>query len=350
MTFFKLFALFPFAFFTFQSDFIPPPPQNLHGIYVTSHTITTEAGQQMIDEFAQAGGNMIVFDVQSSGGRLAYLSQIPLSIEFDNRTDKIKNLPQLVKDLHEKNFYVVARYVLFKNDFLARSKPEWTLKKRGTNQPFFAHEGPVWLDPAHPELKEYLIDISREIALSGVDEIQFDYVRFPSGGKGGYIGYSFTNSDTVPRDQAITNAVRDLSNEIHLFGAKVSLDVFGILVWDNVSWKIIGQNIKELAHYTDAIYPMPYPSHFGRGWGGHRNPADEPYFFVQETTKKFLEQTRGERAEIRPWLQGFSMGVSRYGPAYVREQIRALNDIGIDDFAVWNAANNYRTITFPALK
>ncbi|MBI2453741.1 hypothetical protein HYV58_01015, partial [Candidatus Peregrinibacteria bacterium] len=176
-----------------------------------------------------------------------------------------------------------------------------------------------------------------------------DYVRFPEGGKGGYIGYSFTGDDVLTRDQAITQFVGELSGELHSLGVKTSVDVFGIVVWDNVSWKIIGQNIHELGKVADFIAPMPYPSHFGPGWGGHRNPADEPYFFVQETTRKFIEQTYDTPAKIRPWLQGFAMRVSRYGPNYIKDQIRALADIGINDFTIWNARNDYR-MSFPALE
>lgn len=284
---------------------------------------------------------MIVFDVQDSGGHLAYPSNLASSYDLKNRGTKIADLAATVKRLHEKGFYVVARYVLFKNGFLARARPDWTLKRKGTKSPFVSRDGPIWLDPGNPELKEYLTDVGREIAFSGVDEIQFDYVRFPEGGKGGYVGYSFTGDSAMTRDQALTSFVAEISESLHAMGVKTSVDVFGIVVWDNVSWKVIGQNVTELAKHVDAIYPMPYPSHFGYGWGGHKNPADEPYFFVQETTKKFLEQTAGSKAKIRPWLQGFALRAHNFGPNYIKEQIRALNDIGIQEFTVWNAANNY---------
>ena len=96
-----------------------------------------------------------------------------------------------------------------------------------------------------------------------MDEIQFDYVRFPEGGKGGYVGYSFTGDSAMTRDQALTSFVAEISESLHAMGVKTSVDVFGIVVWDNVSWKVIGQNVTELAKHVDAIYPMPYPSHFG---------------------------------------------------------------------------------------
>lgn len=340
---FSFFLFFPFTLFVQEAQ-IPDSNQlntPLKGIYITSHTISNKTGEALIEQFSQAGGNMIVFDVQDSWGRLAYPSNIPLSIELQNRADRIKDLALTVQRLHEKNFYVVARYVLFKNGFIAKKRPQWVLKRKKTDRVFVSRDGPVWLDPANWEFKQYIFDINREIAEAGVDEIQFDYARFPEGGKGGYIGYSFTGDDIFTRDQVITNFIAEVADQLHTLGKYVSIDVFGIVVWENISWKVIGQNIAELAKYVDAIYPMPYPSHFGYGWGGHQNPANEPYFFVQETTKKFIEQTAGTGVQIRPWLQGFSLRVSRFGPNYIKEQIRALNDINIQEFSVWNAANNY---------
>lgn len=352
MDFFHIVSFLPFLFSTASGQFNAPAVelnrQPLNGIYLTSATIVSERGRNIVDEFARLGGNMIVFDIQS-GGKLAYPSNLPLSVELDNRANLIPDLSVLIRQLHDKGFYVVTRFVLFKNGFLASKKPRWVLKRRGTQSVFVNRDGPVWLDPGNPELRDYLTEVSRELILNGADEVQFDYVRFPEAGKGGYIGYSYTGENNFSRVQTITDFVAQAASEIHALGAKVSVDMFGIVVWDNVSGRIIGQNVPELAQHVDAIYPMPYPSHFGPGWGGHRNPADEPYFFVQETTKKFLEQASGTQAAIRPWLQGFAMRVSRFSQDYIREQIRALFDIGVNQFAVWNAANNY-TVTFQGLR
>lgn len=341
MNFLPLVALIPSIVFFIETAQAPSYPDPLKGIYLTSYTVSNQQGAKLVDDWKAVGGNMIVFDIQDSGGHLAYPSNLASSFDLKNRGTKIADLATTIKSLHEKGFYVVARYVLFKNSFLARAKPEWTIKRKGTGRTFVSRDGPIWLDPGNPELKEYLIDVGREIAFAGADEIQFDYVRFPEGGKGGYVGYTFTGSDAMTRDQALTSFVAEISESLHAMGVKTSVDVFGIVVWDNVSWKVIGQNISELAKHVDAIYPMPYPSHFGPGWGGHRNPGDEPYFFVQETTKKFLEQTAGTKVKIRPWLQGFALRARSFGPNYIKEQVRALNDIGMQEFSVWNAANNY---------
>lgn len=345
MDFLSLLAVIPFSFLGSQNLDYQIPEKSLQGIYLTSQTVADRAKRDSLTEnFSKLGGNLIVFDIQDSNGRLAYPSTLPLSFELENRSEKIADLAATVESLHEKGFYVAARFVLFKNAFLARKKPEWTLKRKGTWNPFISKDGPIWLDPGNPELKEYLIGIAGEVALSGVDEVQFDYVRFPDSGSSSFIPYSFTNDNLYPRAKTITKFVSEAASILHFLGVKVSLDVFGIVVWDNVSWKVIGQNVSELAQSVDVIYPMPYPSHFGPGWGGHRNPADEPYFFVQETTKKFIEQTVGTDVKIRPWLQGFAYRVSKFGPNYIREQVKALHDIGVDEFSVWNARNSYEVM------
>lgn len=326
---------------------IPKSQEPLRGIYLTSSSIMSEAGKKTARNLAELKGNLIVVDVQS-GGRLAYPSQLPTSLEIGNSGAVIPDLANLVAQLHDQGFYVAARYVLFKNGFLAKARPFWTLKNRSGTAPFSNGEGAIWLDPTNPDLAQYLTQISLEIADAGFDEIQFDYVRFPEAGKGGAIYYSFVGDKVMTRDQAITQFVAAISKKIHEAGVNVGLDIFGIVVWDNVSWKLIGQKISDLAEHVDVLYPMPYPSHFGPGWGGHKNPADEPYFFVQETTKKFMEQTAHTSVKIRPWLQGFVMRVSRFGPQYIKDQIRALTDIGIQEFAVWNAGNSYE-VTFKAL-
>lgn len=361
MELFSVFVLAPFFLLGTPQTILPPPPpavistteaaSDLHAIYITTNTITSGRIDTLLDEFSKVGGNMIVFDIQDSGGKLAYPSNLPTSIELNNRNDHIEDLSKLVKKMHDKGFQATARFVVFKNMFLTEKKPKWALKQKGTTATFDSRDGPVWLDPGNQELKDYLIDIGRELALSGVDEVQFDYVRFPDGGQVGNPAYSFTGDATMTNVQAITHFVSEAAVEIHYFSVKVSADIFGIAVWDNVSGKHIGQSVPALGVHLDAIYPMPYPSHFGPGWGGHENPADEPYYFVQETTRKFREQSTklGGTADIRPWIQGFPMRVTNFGPQYIEDQIKGANDIGIKSYAIWNAGNNY-DVSFEALR
>ncbi len=325
-----------------------PVPEKMSGIYLTASTAAGQRGEVLIDELIKAGGNTIVMDVQA-GTKLAYASTLELSKTLNNTGTQVPDMRALVEKLHQKNIYVIGRLVLFKSPFLANIKKEWTLKDKRNGKPFSNREGAIWLDSGNNELLAYYADICRELADFGFDEIQFDYVRFPEAGKQGYVGYNYTGQETTTREQTIVNAVTMLGQALHEKGVKVGIDVFGIIVWDKVSGPIIGQNIVALAPHVDAIYPMSYPSHFGPGWGGHKNPGDEPYFFNYETTKKFLEQTAGSGAQIRPWLQGFVYRTKKFDSVYVSEEIRALKDLGVTQFVVWNAANNY-PYTFAAFK
>lgn len=341
MTFLQLVAAVVIGFSSEPAQLLPPAPPPLQGIYLTAATIGGPTGSEMLGKLASSGGSMVVFDIQS-GGKFAYPSAVSFSRELGASANVIKDLPGLVERIHDKKLFAVARFVLFKNGYLAAKRPAWTLKGKGTKMPFFNRDGAIWLDPSNDELVEYYRDVVRELVLAGVDEVQFDYVRFPEAGAGGAIGYNFEKDKEMDRDAAITAAVKVLAEEAHHLGAKASVDVFGIVVWDDISWRLIGQNVASLARHVDAIYPMPYPSHFGPGWGGHANPADEPYFFVQETTKKFLTQMAGSGAVVRPWIQGFAMAASNFGTGYIKEQIRSLRDIGVNEYSIWNASNNYQ--------
>lgn len=325
-----------------------PTPAQMSGIYLTASSMASTRGEAIIDQLIAVGGNTVVMDVQS-GNRLAYPSNLELSKELGNFSSLIPDMRAVVSKLHEKNIYVVGRFILFRNGYVAGKKKEWSLKDKRTGKPYSAHEGAIWLDPGNVELLKYYSDICGELADFGFDEIQFDYVRFPGGNRNGSIGYKFTGSETTSSEQAITDAVSYIGEALHNKGVHVGIDVFGIIVWDTVSGPLIGQNITALAPHVDAIYPMAYPSHFGPGWGGHTNPADEPYFFNYHTAQKFIEQTAGSGAAIRPWLQGFTYRVTRFDSAYMTQQITALKDLGLTQFIVWNASNNY-SYTFKAFE
>lgn len=317
------------------------PPEHPRGIYVTSHTATSQRFSEILEQVKDHGLNLVVFDIQTSGGKLAYDSKVLKVGEFGVEQVLYKDLRQFIFSLREQGIYTAARFVLFKQYELAHRKPDWALKTKGTGKPFETREGLTWLDPSHPEVQEYLLDVVRELASFGVDEIQFDYVRFPEAGKNLYIGYE-TYEKEKNREQIITDFIKKASEVVRPYRTKLSIDLFGIVVWNNgFDGRLIGQKVSELAKYVDVIYPMIYPSHFSNGFSGRQNPADDPYYFVNESLKLFQKEMIGKRAELRPWLQAFPLRVSRFSKKYIEEQIRAAKDAGVEEFALWNSGNNY---------
>jgi hypothetical protein len=57
-------------------------------------------------------------------------------------------------------------------------------------------------------------------------------------------------------------------------------------------------------------------------------------------------QPLGKTAEIRPYLQAFTLGQPHYTPAHVREQIRAAEELGISSWVLWNPRSDYDAAIF----
>lgn len=318
--------------------------KNPRGIYLTAYSVK-QSGKEFADSLASYGGNMIVFDVKA--GKLGYKSDLSQVKELNDQSGGAYNLEEWIEYLHEKNIYTVGRLVAFKDANVAAQRRDWNLMKKGTKSYWSNNEGAIWLDPTHPEVKEYLKAITLELAQKGIDEIQYDYVRFPATGTAKT--FSFVGEERgLNREQAITEFVTEMKKAVEPYGTKISVDVFGVAGWSALDASIVGQNIPELAKVVDVIYPMIYPSHFGAGYNGHPDPANDPYYFVQESTKKFLKLAEGGKAEIRPWFQGFPLGVRNFGDWYLLDQKKAINDIGLDSFVVWSPGNKY-AVTWSSL-
>jgi len=319
-----------------------PVPKDLRGIYLTAYSVKGK-GRDYADKLAAEGGNMIVFDVKA--GRVGYKSGVAAVLELGDDSRYAYDLEEYVGYLHSKNIYAVGRFVVFKDAHLAAVKPEWTLKNKVSGKSWANNEGAVWLDPSNPDYHDYIIALCVEMAQMGIDEIQFDYVRFPALGNTASMTY-LAEKDGKTRDQVITDFVRKVKVALAGYNVKIGVDVFGIVGWSDLDARIVGQKIPELSKVVDVIYPMVYPSHFGKGYHGHADPGMEPYYFVQESMKKFqvlVDEAGSEGAdvEIRPWFQGFPLGVKGFGSWYMEAQKKAINDIGVDSFVIWSPGNYY---------
>jgi hypothetical protein len=287
---------------------------------------------------------MIVFDMKETDGRLYY----PTSNEINKKAGGngrilLADPKKFIEEAHKRGIYTVARIVSFKDALMAVKKPEWAIhdfKGRIWRGP----EGQTWLDPSLPEVQEYILSIAREAASFGVDEVQFDYVRFPTQGAVGSANYSFDEKKTQ-HFEIIRDFLKRAREELTPYHVKIGVDLFGVVAW-NKEYDAIstGQKVEALAPYIDVIYPMVYPSHFGTGFAGHRSPANEPYYFVHETIRLFQDLIAKYPVEIRPWLQAFSYRVSKFGPAYVQKQVDAVHDLGLDAYVFWNASNRYDAV------
>ncbi len=317
-------------------------PFDVRGLYLTHYTLGWgERREQLFELVKQSELNAVVLDVKGDRGRLSYRSNVPLAKELGAEEVMIDDIGALLKRLKDAKIYTIARIVVFKDDVLATKRPELAVKLR-SGQPYVDFEDLKWVDPFRREVWEYNIQLAEEAAKLGFDEIQFDYIRFPSDGAGGLV-YS-QESTEASRVGAITGFARAANERLQPLGAFVAVDTFGWTMFmpDDIG---IGQQLESLAPHVDFVCPMVYPSGWDAGSEGVADPVAQPYDIVFLSTKRGIERTAGiPTVRIRPWIQDFNdYGPSKkpYGEPEVRAQIQASRDAGAPGWLLWDAAATY---------
>ncbi|MBU6429922.1 MAG: hypothetical protein KGR26_12990, partial [Cyanobacteria bacterium REEB65] len=224
---------------------------------------------------------------------------------------------------------------------LARLRPDLAIhSKKHPGKLWLQHGKTAWVDPNQPEVQDYNIRLATEVAAAGVDEIQFDYVRFPGEGDTSDCAFSF-NPAVTPKHVVITGFLKRAREALRPYRCLLGIDVFGVAAWGKkIDEQIIGQRIHDMAQYVDVISPMVYPSHFYGTFDGYGYPGDHPYYFVSQGVARVREKV-GPRVTIRPWLQAFTFRVHHFDPHYVERELQAARDAKACGWLLWNAGNKY---------
>jgi len=281
--------------------------------------------------------NAVVVDIKDRSGRTTYQTSVQAFQELGAVTTSIDDLQWVVKTLKENEIYVIARQVVFYDPILANARLELAVEDVHGN-PWRDYTGRInWTSPRQRDVWEYNLALSLEAARLGFDEVQYDYVRFPTEGDLSTInheGYDETRSESV--SGFLSYARERLSK----YGVFVSADVFGIILSTKHD-SGIGQVLEDMANSVDIVCPMIYPSHYYSGSFGFDNPNANPYGVVFASLSYAMPRIEGTGAVMRPWLQDFSWKEPPYGPQEVRAQIDAAAAIGVGEWLLWNAGNRY---------
>ncbi|MGZ4875488.1 MAG: putative glycoside hydrolase [Candidatus Angelobacter sp.] len=316
-----------------------PKDTEVRAIYLTGGTAGSAHGIELVRHWHQAGGNAVVFDIKDSDGTINVKFDHPLARKIKNYP--ISNLPKYVRFLHSLDMHVIARQALFRDDNIAQHHGELAVQSRSLHQPWRENGKLVWSDSSNKEVQDYNIALAKYVATSGVDEIQFDYVRFPAEGNQADAQFAFQKDPKLHRDDVIASFLDRAYAQLHPMGVLVSLDVFGIMAWQRqVDLSHTGQDITKMAKHCDVISPMIYPSHFF-GMDGYTAPGDAPEHFISVSMDRFDKVTAGSGVVLRPWLQAFRWRTKTYSPEYILKQVSSAKGHHGDGFLFWNAANDY---------
>jgi len=308
----------------------------LTGYYSIGNKKKREQIYELIDKTELNG---IVFDVKDDGGYIDYNCTIPEVLA----TGAVKNyydIDEILAEFEERDIYSIARFVTFKDNILPRARTDFAMLNKNTGDPINL-EGSTWVDIYCEEAWNYYINIIKDLASRGVDEIQFDYIRAPSRGntKSAEYPHNYNGYDKI---WAIKNFLKKVQEETKNYNIKISADVFGwVFITENDQG--IGQLIEEMAPQLDYIYPMVYPSHYNIHFLGFEDSEAHPYEVVKYTLEKGIKRIGNTNCKIIPFLQAFSLDL-KYTDKEILAQIKAAEDLGIEGFLFWNAANKYGTV------
>jgi hypothetical protein len=328
-------------------------PPIIRGIYLNAYAAGTRSRlEHLLRIAASTEINAFVVDVKDERGIHYQGSEVALANELAQAGElTIRDLTAFADTLRSHGIWSIARIVVFKDPILARNRPEWSIRTPGGGL-WVDRAGNNWVSPWDPNVWEYNIQIAEEVARAGFDEIQFDYIRFPE-------PYRRTLPPQVhrhaqgDRTDAVAAFLNEAKRRIHGVGVPVGVDLFGLSpnTFDDVD---IGQQWETLVAVADHVLPMVYPSHYlATHLPGVARPNEMPYETVYKSVgmavirNERMQQVGIEPARIIPWLQAFTAtwlnrsNPYQYGPDQFTAQTRAVYDLGLEDWILWNPGSRY---------
>lgn len=302
------------------------------GVFFTQTSVKNEKYLvETLDRLRTLTGSALIFNVKA--GTVHFAASAPMAHELD-LVRPAYDLPHVIALARERGVRTIGRFVALKDPNLAQAIPETQINHPKTGRSV----GSIWVDPSDPSVIEHNKEILVDLVEAGIDEVNFDYIRYPTEYPLSAVGLK--GSEKADRIEAFLKMARTVIDE-HGGRTKLGISTYAILGWNfPVNFEPLGQDIARFAPLLDVISPMAYPSTFAPG--AYYNPAKHPgsrmYYLVYRTLTGYRELLGDQAWKLRPWIQGY--GVTQKN---LTDEIQAVFDSGSCGFTLWNASNEYRT-------
>ena len=333
-------------------------PKPLKALYMSSWVAAAPKYFDHVQELLDTTeANAVVIDIKDATGKVSFLVSDPAVADTGSPENRIKDITGFINNLHAKHVYVIGRISTFQDPYLAKKKPEWAIHKKSDGSVWKDRKGLPFLDPANPAVADYLIALGKDSYAVGFDEINYDYIRYPSDGNLKDINYQLTNGRT--RADTLTEFAKKLHAGLKTApGLVMSADLFGLTTTETTDMGI-GQVFERLIPYFDYVSPMVYPSHYAKNEYGIADPARHPYEIVSKALaggKRKIDRLNAvatsasstatatpptDYSKIRPWLQDFEIGHVPYTADMIKLEMKAVYDAGLDSWMMWDPSNRY---------
>lgn len=309
--------------------------------------------------------NSVVIDIKDYTGKIAFGTENPKLAHAVSDACGARDMKAFIEHLHEKDIYVIGRITVFQDPFYAKAYPAQSVQSKARpGEPWKDYKGLSFVSVSAKPFWEYIVELSKESYAIGFDELNYDYIRWPSDGPMSDVVYPSGN-----RAEEVEKFWAYLAEHVKPTGAVMSADLFGMTT-TNTDDLNIGQVLERALPYFDYIAPMVYPSHYPKAFLGLGNPNSDPYrvvnYSMSEAVKRTMATTTTVNAlthtllststtpftyakpaynklKLRPWLQDFDYGKD-YQPADIEAQIRATYDAGLTSWMFWDPGNKYENL------
>lgn len=335
-----------------EEDAVPPvvhlpTPEPLKALYMTACVAGTPSWRESLKELVKTTElNAVVIDIKDYTGTISFPNDFPRV--SGSKGCVVSDMKEFVEELHKDDIYVIGRISVFQDLSYTQLFPELAVKSKKTGGVWKDRKGISFIDVGAKPYWDYILKISEASYALGFDELNFDYIRYPSDGDMSDANYSWMQASST-KPEMLESFFSYLSESLKGKGIKTSADIFGMTT-TVTSDMGIGQVLERALPYFDYIAPMVYPSHYPATWNGFKNPAAHPYEVVKiamqagRDREVALNISRGlattTPSKLRTWIQDFDLG-GDYGPEEVRAQMKATYDVGLTSWMLWNASNKY---------
>ncbi|MCR4281151.1 MAG: putative glycoside hydrolase [Candidatus Kaiserbacteria bacterium] len=354
-------------------------PASVRAIYMTQCVVGTPSFRSDLVKLIDTTElNAVVIDIKDYTGRLAFTPEDPSLKDSVSPACRAPDMREFIKGLHEKNIYVIGRITVFQDPYYTALHPDLAVKRLSNKEANWKdHKGLSFIDVSAKPYWDYIVKIANASYEIGFDELNFDYIRFPSDGNMKDTFYTWNPS--MEKSEALERFYMYLHDRLKptpssakatdgQWAPVMSVDLFG-MVTTNYDDLNIGQVLERAMPYFDFIDPMVYPSHYPVGFNGYKNVNEHSYDIVHFSLAHAVERTVATTTQIsalafsrigtstpamyakptypaskiRPWLQSFDYPVA-YTPEMVSAQIKANTDAGLNAYLFWDPANKYRSL------
>ncbi|MCX6756844.1 MAG: hypothetical protein NTW35_01650 [Candidatus Nomurabacteria bacterium] len=315
-------------------------PEHVKAVYMSSWVAGAPSFRnKLVKLIDDTEINAVVIDVKDNTG----------VISWDGR---VRDLDNFIDELHAKNIYLIARVAAFQDPLYVKKFPEEAVHSKKTGGIWKDHKGIPWVDTGSKKMWVYIENISKDSYARGFDEVNLDYIRFPTDGALSDMTFPISGDRAkIDKPGIVSDFYHYITDSLRKDGIPVSGDLFGIIMITKVDIAVLGQDMHTALETFDYVSPMIYPSHFYPGTNGYQKPAEHPGEIISYSMKKGIEiadevasstgqATSTIRAKYRPFYQDFDMGAV-YTAEMVRAQITAGEKLGIDSWMLWDPSNKY---------